>query len=140
MKPILILLPILACLLCTQNVHAQTSSSVTTQVRTNIEHSNNIDQKVYFQSKMSEFDAYTARNTKNLAESAYNDLKQMMEDYMKDSELKIANTTGADKPALEEKLRKQQSAFATITGLESNLIANKEAIKQQLQEFLQTLY
>lgn len=139
MKPISILLSTI-CTLCAVSSYAQTSSSVTTPVSVNIAPTQEIQPKVYFQSKMSEFDVYTSRNTKSMAESAYKDLKQMMEDFLKDTELKIANTNGADEATLQQKLTKQQNAFAAITALSSDLMANHEAIKQQLQEFLQTLY
>ncbi len=139
MKPISILLSTI-CMLFAISSHAQTSSSVTTPVRVNITQSQEIQPQAYFQSKISEFDVYTSRNTQSGAQSAYKDLKQMMEDFLKDTELKIANTNGTGEATLQQKLTKQQNAFAAITSLSSDLMANHEAIKQQLQEFLQTLY
>lgn len=139
MKPIFILL-FTICTFCAANTYAQKSSSVTTPVRVSFNQPEDVEPRVYFQSKINDFDVYTSRNSKNGAENAFKDLKQMMEDFMKDTELRIANTNGSDQAALQQKLSTQQNIFAVITGLSSELMSNHEAIKQKLQEFLQTLY
>lgn len=142
MRPIYKLLTVWACITISMTqVQAQTSSSTTTNINATIlQQDKGIDPKVYFQSKLSEFDVHTSRNSKNGAESIYKDLKTIMEDFMKDTELKMVNADGNSKTKLQEKLKKQQGIYTSITGLSSDLIINQEAIKQKLDEFLHTLY
>lgn len=142
MRPIYKLLTVWACITISMTqLQAQTSSSTTTNINATIQQQDkSIDPRVYFQSKLSAFDIHTSRNSKNGAESVYKDLKTMMEDFMKDTELKMMSTNGDIQTKLQEKLKKQQSIYTSISGLSSDLIINQEAIKQKLNEFSQTLY
>lgn len=141
MKPISILLFVLASIFGNTTAEAQTSSTVTANIKTNIQQkSNGIDPKVYYQTKLSEFDVHTSRNSKSGAESVFKDLRSMMEEFMKDTELKMVNAEGSAKVSLQDKLKKQQNIYAEITDLSSELITNKDTIKQKLDEFLHTLY
>lgn len=142
MRPIYKLLTVWACITISMTqLQAQTSSSTTTNINATIQQQDkSIDPRVYFQSKLSAFDIHTSRNSKNGAESVYKDLKTMMEDFMKDTELKMMSANGDIQTKLQEKLKKQQSIYTSISGLSSDLIINQEAIKQKLNEFSQTLY
>ena len=89
-----------------------------------------------FSSRANELNAVLARGSAPTAQNIYNDLDQMIRNIMDENQSELESENN---PQLATTLAQQKMLYSEIKKLSSNLVANQDALKVKLDQFLATL-